>query len=68
MPWLAKSAWSTSPANGPESRCRQNERVGPLDVGEVFPSGHDVPPIHVGCTCTTVPLLSGRSSDAEPGA
>ena len=52
----------------PESRCRQNERVGPLDVGEVFPSGHDVPPIHVGCTCTTVPLLSGRSSDAEPGA
>lgn len=39
----------------PESRCRHNERSGPLPVGQSFPSGHDVPPVHVGCTCTTLP-------------
>ncbi|MDQ3974484.1 MAG: hypothetical protein M3276_09165, partial [Actinomycetota bacterium] len=39
----------------PESRCRHNERSGPLPVGQPFPSGHEVPPVHVGCTCTTLP-------------
>ena len=39
----------------PEAKCRTNDQGGPVAVGESFPSGHDVPPIHVGCTCTTVP-------------
>ena len=39
----------------PEGRCRYNDQGGPVAVGESFASGHDVPPVHVGCTCTTVP-------------
>ena len=39
----------------PEAKCRTNDQGGAVAVGESFPSGHDVPPIHVGCTCTTVP-------------
>ena len=39
----------------PEARCRSNDQSGTVAVGESFPSGHDVPPVHVGCTCTTVP-------------
>lgn len=40
----------------PEARCRQNDQSGALPMGESFPSGHEVPPVHVGCTCTTVPI------------
>ena len=39
----------------PEAKCRANDQGGPLAVGEAFPSGHEVPPVHVGCTCTTIP-------------
>lgn len=38
----------------PEAKCRAND-LGPVAVGEAFPSGHEVPPVHVGCTCTTIP-------------
>nr|MBA2528577.1 hypothetical protein [Euzebyales bacterium] len=41
----------------PEARCRHNDQSGPLAMGEAFPSGHDVPPVHVGCTCATVPVV-----------
>ncbi len=41
----------------PEGRCRQNDEIGAADVTKAFPSGHEVPPVHVGCTCTTVPVL-----------
>jgi DivIVA domain-containing protein len=41
----------------PEARCRNNDQSGDVAVGEEFPSGHDVPPVHVGCTCTTVPAI-----------
>ena len=40
----------------PEGRCRQNDHSGEVAVTEPFPSGHDVPPVHVGCTCTTIPV------------
>ena len=39
----------------PEAKCRANEQGGPAPMGEAFASGHDVPPVHVGCTCTTIP-------------
>lgn len=39
----------------PEARCRHNDQSGAVDVTQAFPSGHDVPPVHVGCTCTTIP-------------
>jgi DivIVA domain-containing protein len=42
----------------PEAKCRTNEGSGAVAVGDSFPSGHDVPPIHVGCTCTTIPAES----------
>ncbi|HUH07911.1 MAG TPA: hypothetical protein VML96_08895, partial [Egibacteraceae bacterium] len=40
----------------PEGRCRHNDQTGALALTEAFPSGHDAPPVHVGCTCTTVPI------------
>jgi hypothetical protein len=40
----------------PEARCRHNDQAGNLALGAAFPSGHDAPPVHVGCTCTTVPV------------
>lgn len=40
----------------PEARCRQNDRAGVVAIGERYPSGHEVPPIHVGCNCTTIPV------------
>jgi len=39
----------------PEARCRANDQGGAVPVTQAFASGHDVPPVHVGCTCTTVP-------------
>ena len=41
----------------PEGRCRQNDQSGAVDVTDPFPSGHVAPPVHVGCTCTTIPAL-----------
>ena len=41
----------------PEGRCRQNDQSGAVEVSEPFPSGHVAPPVHVGCTCTTIPSL-----------
>jgi hypothetical protein len=42
----------------PEAKCRANDQGGPVAVDEAFGSGHDVPPVHVGCTCTTIPAES----------
>ena len=39
----------------PEAKCRSNDQSGAVAVTESFPSGHDVPPVHIGCTCTTIP-------------
>ena len=38
----------------PEAKCRSNDTSGAVAVADAFPSGHDVPPVHIGCTCTTV--------------
>ncbi|MGH3664970.1 MAG: hypothetical protein ACRDU8_02560, partial [Egibacteraceae bacterium] len=40
----------------PEARCRHNDAGGAVPLDQPFASGHEVPPVHVGCTCTTVPL------------
>lgn len=42
----------------PEAKCRSNDQSGAVPVNESFPSGHDVPPVHIGCTCTTIPAES----------
>lgn len=39
----------------PEARCRQNGLAGVVAMGGTYPSGHEVPPVHVGCRCTTIP-------------
>ena len=39
----------------PEAKCRSNDQSGAVAVRNSFPSGHEVPPVHVGCTCTTIP-------------
>lgn len=40
----------------PEARCRHNDQAGVVAIGDTYPSGHEVPPIHVGCNCTTTPV------------
>jgi DivIVA domain-containing protein len=45
----------------PEAKCRANDQGGAIAVGEAFPSGHDVPPVHVGCTCTTIPVTESST-------
>lgn len=40
----------------PEARCRHNDQAGVVAMGESYPSGHEVPPVHVGCNCTTIPI------------
>ncbi|HVM00494.1 MAG TPA: DivIVA domain-containing protein [Egibacteraceae bacterium] len=40
----------------PEARCRHNDQAGVVAMGATYPSGHEVPPVHVGCSCTTVPV------------
>lgn len=40
----------------PEARCRHNGQAGVVAMGAAYPSGHEVPPVHVGCTCTTIPV------------
>jgi DivIVA domain-containing protein len=40
-----------------DARCAANNRSGPAPLGAPFPSGHDAPPVRVGCNCTTVPLI-----------
>lgn len=43
----------------PEGRCRHNDQAGPVEVSEPFPSGDVVPPVHPGCSCTTIPDVDG---------
>jgi hypothetical protein len=45
----------------PEARCRHNDQAGNLALDTAFPSGHDAPPVHVGCTCTTVPVTESTA-------
>jgi DivIVA domain-containing protein len=40
-----------------DPRCAENDRIGPVAVEAAFPSGHDVPPVRIGCNCTTVPVI-----------
>lgn len=40
----------------PEARCRHNSQAGVVAIGAAYPSGHDAPPVHVGCNCTTLPV------------
>lgn len=39
----------------PDPRCADNARHGPVPMDEPFPSGHDAPPVRVGCACSTLP-------------
>lgn len=41
----------------PQARCRHNDHSGALTLSEPFPSGHKVPPVRLGCTCATVPVM-----------
>jgi hypothetical protein len=31
--------------------CEENADAGPIDVNDEFPSGHRIPPYHIGCYC-----------------
>lgn len=45
----------------PEARCRHNSQAGVVAMGAAYPSGHDAPPVHVGCSCTTLPVSEPSS-------
>jgi DivIVA domain-containing protein len=52
----------------PEGRCRQNGQHAVQAIGTVFPTGHEAPPVHAGCTCTTVPVIESPDSVAAEAA
>lgn len=37
--------------------CRGNEVVGPVKYGDLFPTGHAYPTVHIGCRCNLVPVI-----------
>lgn len=50
----ATKAWVISPDEKecPKDVCKQNAAAGEVALNAPFPSGHNAPPAHGGCTCT----------------
>lgn len=48
-----KKAWvQAEEQDCPRDVCRSNADAGPIELTSTFPSGHQTPPAHGGCTCT----------------
>lgn len=48
-----EKSWITSAAE-PCEDCQGNEEDGPIDVGDVFSSGHEYPAAHLNCACSVL--------------
>lgn len=48
---VATVSWRTMGDDRVEQVCADNEAVGPVKLGDLFPSGHDAPPAHPQCRC-----------------
>jgi len=48
--------WVVSDAEGVCAVCEANEEAGPVDLGNIFPSGDDGPPAHPNCRCWHEPI------------
>jgi hypothetical protein len=46
--------WMIDPSGAPCPDAEDNALAGPVPAGEPFPTGHVVPPAHVGCRCHLV--------------
>ena len=44
-------------AAGNCEQCKENSRVGPMALGQLFPSGHLGPPAHARCRCCLAPSI-----------
>ena len=56
--------WIVSTLEGHCPACEWNAEEGPIDLDEVFLSGHDCAPAHPHCTCDTVAVV-GHDPKAE---
>lgn len=54
---VKKHRWVTAHDEKVEQRCMENEAVGVIEVGAVFPSGVVAPPAHIFCRCFLLPVL-----------
>lgn len=44
----------------PCDTCEENVDGGPVDIGDVFPSGDSEPPAHTNCRCSLGPVVAGN--------
>lgn len=50
--------WITSSSSQPCADCEDNMLAGINPKAEAFPTGHENPPAHPGCTCVIVPVFA----------
>lgn len=51
-----------------DPRCAENHREGPAPLGSPFASGHEIPPVRVGCNCTTIPVSNNNNTPRSESA
>ncbi|MGC9154529.1 MAG: hypothetical protein ACP5HZ_02660 [Ferrimicrobium sp.] len=58
VPGATGYLWVTSSATQPCADCEDNMLAGINPLAEAFPTGHENPPAHPGCTCVIVPVFA----------
>ncbi|WP_298209647.1 hypothetical protein [Ferrimicrobium sp.] len=58
VPGATGYLWVTSSTTQPCADCEDNVLAGINPVAEAFPTGHENPPAHPGCTCVIVPVFA----------
>jgi hypothetical protein len=61
---VSKLEWLTEP--DPCKTCLANRANGPVDVGDVFPSGDPAPPVHPNCRCGLAPVAYAGDLSQTP--
>ena len=52
----SRLSWMVDPAAECCSECEDNSLAGSVAKGDVFPTGHSMPPAHPGCRCLVCPV------------
>jgi hypothetical protein len=58
VPGATGYLWITSSSSQPCADCEDNMLAGINPIAEAFPTGHENPPAHPGCTCVIVPVFA----------
>ncbi len=58
VPGATGYLWVTSSSSQPCADCEDNLLAGINPLTETFPTGHENPPAHPGCTCVIVPVFA----------